>query len=1123
MDIETILEMYEDDYNPSFTVPGPRNMYAGGQLVSPSVDGSRPGYSGSAFTRALMLLKNLNRTGPIRNLEQKLIRKNKSEGMDLLEAIKKAQAESTAIKNNAKNKILDDAIKETDITSDDYVELIDQKIKIIEPEYYDDIKRWSNDRPDLADKTRALFYPDWAEAKYGENYAGVLQDRQAKAIRENIDPNFKEPLSSSDQMVSDIDDMNTANIDELFGRKKNAEGGFQQLVQPNADGSRPGYSGDNVRKLRSGEEVSNKKTKVFKYPRKNFLGKTNYYKTPQITRTNIEGIPNDVGTKLARLQDGKQYQVSTKGKNYLFKTEKQAVNFYNKNVKKGSGAQIKDTFDKQSKELKKFFKDPKIYKRFYDGPLNVSSIDKIWLNISSAQKRQAKQLLETKDKNIKEAAKLTKQGYMRITDLADDLGRTTSLELIQSMKNSKKFNKLFPNYLEGLITASDNTKWIKTTPSTLTKLKQWANDPQSKGLADSTIKNIQTAYKDNKLMNYWKNWKPGTPIDQKLIDSVHGKKGSAYTMMQLGRTLQGKEPIEGVKINKALGDKIIDAVRFKAKEFGEWHTAAYRYAKQDMDTFLPPGKSGTTFTDYYNLLTKSLREVGLAEQGFQIDEINALRSGVRGGTQPYSVFSQVLEGKYNMGIKKRFDAENAKNQVKLNEALAMGDNETIKVSKKVLNKKQYIDYVIKLQNDQIDNFFTKVPELKGKISLPKFDLRDPKTVYGSRFDTFDKGVQNAILKNFKKVGFTVDVGKKALTQKELLSKDLLKLAGTANKKCKGLLSYGGRVALAEGLSPEFCINEGKKVARDLIAKNREGTLAQKSIMRRITSGVTNFAKSILNPKELFDIKKQLFSKGALMSIPIFDAVMAADDALRKDMDPKEAFAKTLTFGAIPSAAGFTDNVDILNAKKMLENPNLSPAGKEYAQLIIDSANLNKGQSDTGIVESFKTLTEGPTNQFKNLQELKDKVSNASTSGRFDYENALAEMQGTFKAKPKENKFFFDDAPDAPDVTPLTNKLATPAKSRGPMTEKKKQKVDLTPTTYQNYKPFSFTKEEFEDTMRQAGVLKEGQVYNDTFYKEQIETPMKASQFKEYMELPSFRGTQEKFSEGGIASLNVNKK
>jgi len=45
-DIEKILTMYEDDYNPSSMVQGPRNMYAYGQLVSPSVDGSRPGYNG---------------------------------------------------------------------------------------------------------------------------------------------------------------------------------------------------------------------------------------------------------------------------------------------------------------------------------------------------------------------------------------------------------------------------------------------------------------------------------------------------------------------------------------------------------------------------------------------------------------------------------------------------------------------------------------------------------------------------------------------------------------------------------------------------------------------------------------------------------------------------------------------------------------------------------------------------------------------------------------------------------------------------------------------------------------------------------------------------------------------
>jgi len=47
-DIESILEMYEDDYNPGPRPmnQGPRNMYNQGQLVQPNADGSRPGYNG---------------------------------------------------------------------------------------------------------------------------------------------------------------------------------------------------------------------------------------------------------------------------------------------------------------------------------------------------------------------------------------------------------------------------------------------------------------------------------------------------------------------------------------------------------------------------------------------------------------------------------------------------------------------------------------------------------------------------------------------------------------------------------------------------------------------------------------------------------------------------------------------------------------------------------------------------------------------------------------------------------------------------------------------------------------------------------------------------------------------
>ena len=89
---------------------------------------------------------------------------------------------------------------------------------------FEDIRQFErNDRPELADKMRALFRPDWAQAKFGEDYLTVLENRQVQGINrmmEDIDPNIKER-----SVLDDIDDMNRANIDDLFGRKKNAAGG----------------------------------------------------------------------------------------------------------------------------------------------------------------------------------------------------------------------------------------------------------------------------------------------------------------------------------------------------------------------------------------------------------------------------------------------------------------------------------------------------------------------------------------------------------------------------------------------------------------------------------------------------------------------------------------------------------------------------------------------------------------------------------------------------------------------------------------------------------------------------------------------------------------------------------
>ena len=387
-------------------------------------------------------------------------------------------------------------------------------------------------------------------------------------------------------------------------------------------------------------------------------------------------------------------------------------------------------------------------------------------------------------------------------------------------------------------------------------------------------------------------------------------------------------------------------------------------------------------------------------------------------------------------------------------------------------------------------------------------------------------IKNKILKQMKaeinkiKGGATLVIDGETIGKKPTLRKvsnalanelnvDLLKLAGTVNPKCRKAAVDGGRIGFQDGLSADFCINEGKKVARDLVAKNIKGSPAQNSIIKRVTSGLTNFVKSALDPKEFFNLKKQFLSKGAIASLPFFDAAIATYEATAMGKPVKEAISDTFVFGSLPRAAGVgMDTSDVLNAKQLLKDPNLSPAGKEYAQLIIDSGDYEKMQSDT---------TGGMTKKFTEFKEMQDKIKNASTSGRFDYESRLNEVEGTELAK-DDYKPLIGSLGD-----PLKNRAVNkPSGTRGGRGAAKDYKIDLSPVTYQNYKPYSFTKEEFEDTMRQVGVLKEGQVYNQDFYKEQIETPMKASQFKEYMELPSFRGTQEKFSEGGIASLNVKK-
>ena len=349
-----------------------------------------------------------------------------------------------------------------------------------------------------------------------------------------------------------------------------------------------------------------------------------------------------------------------------------------------------------------------------------------------------------------------------------------------------------------------------------------------------------------------------------------------------------------------------------------------------------------------------------------------------------------------------------------------------------------------------------------------------------------------------------EAGKTGQINKKQLDNLFLKLSGQIDKDCAGAIKQaskdGGRIGLQAIGSRDVCITKAKNYARDQVAKGIPDTGVKGSLIKRIFKSTNNFVKSALDPKELFDIKKQFFSKGAIASLPIFDAGIAGYEALAMNKPVKEAISNTFTFGSIPRAMGIgLDQPDVLQAKQLLNNPNLSPAGKEYAQLLIDLndyANLQRDATPLGI-----------TRKFNKFNELQNKIKSASTAGKFDYQSLLDETQATQLAKD--------------EYSPLIGSLGDPLKNRAvaPRTGTRQGpgpvKIDLSPITYENFEANIPPKEEFDEYLRSKNLIGQDQELTEKEYQRSFYKP---AEFEQLMEVPGFKGASEKFAGGGIAKL-----
>jgi len=342
---------------------------------------------------------------------------------------------------------------------------------------------------------------------------------------------------------------------------------------------------------------------------------------------------------------------------------------------------------------------------------------------------------------------------------------------------------------------------------------------------------------------------------------------------------------------------------------------------------------------------------------------------------------------------------------------------------------------------------------------------------------------------------------------------LLKLSGQIDPDCAGAIKQaskdGGRIGLKTVGSPAFCKTKARNyMSQELI--NGIGTQqnAKTSLIKRIIAGSANFLKQNLSPKELLKMEN-LIGKPALYGAIGFETALVADDVLRKGKPLNVAAAESL-FGTVLNL-----DADAAKAKNLLEsNVQLSPAAKEYAQNIIDYDRYRKNELSFPSSLIAKSMP-GSDRYFKMQQDLKNKIMTTPETGALDYQSALTESEAIFKAKPKDLFGFEIDSPDAPEVTPLTNKLARPSRTRGPMTAKQDMKIDLTPITYKNFEPNIPSKEELEEGLRNIGMIGQDEIITDEAYQQKFYKP---EEFSQLFQLPSFTGANQRFEKGGRAGF-----
>jgi hypothetical protein len=563
---------------------------------------------------------------------------------------------------------------------------------------------------------------------------------------------------------------------------------------------------------------------------------------------------------------------------------------------------------------------------------------------------------------------------------------------------------------------------------------------------------------------------------------------------------------------------------------------ARKTRKNRLDITDPTRAEGVTKNPFHHI-----RQIG-GDVPLTTDDIAIIKQRMN------SVMSQ-----YNEPLNRIADAISKNNKLSLEAMNSKNENAALKYMKRVGELNDEAESLVKSAIKKLPNEYKNLIGF-NRFSLPTDEYGLPieneplvvKKVGGAKVTKDAIPLTDLTLKQEKELRTQIKTDAKA--GKDINQKQLKVLLGKFEARgCKGKAA-GGRILFAEG-TPGGKITEcATKGIRAFMDDLKKGNYSKASL--NILKGGGNLIKNIVNPMELLKLRN-LIGPGALGLMAAFEAGVITDDVIRQGTPLNESLANNwLTKTFLPYTQEYA------KAKNLLESGTVPSNMKKYVQDVVtfnDALMDIKGienRKDSRLVDGSFGMIDG-TSMYTKEQEQKDDtalikklgtltedVYTPGSAKALEMRSLQDENEATRMAKKEFSPIFgFDKLKD----------VRTPGYT-GYDYIPDEQPVDLRPITYKDA--------EYEDKKLPLGLeqlymkklnLKPRDSLGNYFFKDGpkkkivygerkqdfAEKPIsiledltddynKFERQKEASKYPGYYGANEKFMEGGIASLNVKK-